>query len=153
MTAERSARPARPTGRTRAAVAAFLRTHPGATPRAIADGTGMSHDLVKKTTARMRLDGEVTTAGRGHYFLARRRHLSPVPPTGDTPDAGTVSPAQAGDTRAENQARAPAAVTQPGDSESSARWVCGCCWHRQAVGSVQNCEQCGAGRYFGTVPL
>lgn len=25
-------------------------------------------------------------------------------------------------------------------------WVCGCCFHRQAIGSVQSCEQCGAGR-------
>jgi hypothetical protein len=75
----------RATGCTRAVVAEFLRRHPGSTPKAIALGAGLSRELAKRTALRMAADGELTTAGRGHYFWVPppRRHLAVVPGDGE----------------------------------------------------------------------
>lgn len=52
---------------TRAAILRYLRTNPGAGPKAIAEGTGLSSDNVKRTVARMATDGQLLTGGRGQY--------------------------------------------------------------------------------------
>ena len=120
-------RSGRPSGRTRAVVAEYLRHHPGATPKAIALGAGLSRDLAKRTALRMAADGELTTVGRGHYFWVppHRRHLAVV--TDAAPDVpGDTAPEEA------------TATAVPAES-----WRCPqCCW-RQADARVECCEVCG----------
>jgi hypothetical protein len=72
---------------TRAKILAFLREHPGEHgPRAIADGTGLAYELVKKTCARMDDDGQITRAGRGRYMAVPA--VPTVPSAGEGHDQG-----------------------------------------------------------------
>lgn len=54
-------------GETRAAILRWLRTAPGSTPKAIADGTALPYDLIKKTCQRMLADGQVAADTGGRY--------------------------------------------------------------------------------------
>ncbi|GIJ13148.1 AAA family ATPase [Micromonospora andamanensis] len=54
---------------TRAAILRWLRTSPGSTPKAIAEGTGLSVDNVKKTCGRMLDAGQVACETGGRYRL------------------------------------------------------------------------------------
>jgi hypothetical protein len=113
------------TGRTRAVIAEYLRHHPGATPKAISLGAGLSRDVARKTALRMAADGELTVVGRGHYFLSpsRRRHLAVVPDA--PPDApGDTTPKET------------TAAAVP------AEWRCPCCAAR-VPGGVAVCPACG----------
>jgi len=125
----------RTTGRTRAVVAEYLRHHPGATPKAIALGAGLSRELAKRTAARMAADGELTVAGRGHYFWVppHRRRLAVVPDA--APDA-------TGDTAPEETT--PSAV--PAEP-----WRCPQCHWRQADASAESCDLCGWQRVRGVL--
>jgi hypothetical protein len=70
---------------TRATILAHIKTHPGQGPKQIADATGLSHDLVKKTCPRMAEDGQLATDGRGHY--------RPIETLFDDPPETRASPA------------------------------------------------------------
>ena len=61
---------------TRAKLLRWLRTTPGSTPKAIADGTALPYDLVKKTCQRMLADGQVAADTGGRY---RVPGVPPVP--------------------------------------------------------------------------
>jgi hypothetical protein len=119
----------RATGRSRAVIAEFLRHHPGATPKAIALGAGLSRELAKRTALRMVADGELAVAGRGHYFWVppHRRHLAVVP---------DAAPDTTGDT-------GPEETTEPAVPEPAGRWRCEQCGWLQARGEVAACELCG----------
>jgi hypothetical protein len=73
-------------GETRAKILGHLRTYPGHTPRHIADGTGLSYELVKKTVKRVADDVQVLTDGQGHYRAVPA--VPAVPVAGQTPDQG-----------------------------------------------------------------
>jgi hypothetical protein len=111
----------RATGRTRAVVAEFVRRHPGSSPKQIAIGAGPSRDVARKTALRMAADGELTVAGRSHYFWVapHRRHLAVVP---------DVAPHVLGDTTPDETAApdVPAAVP--------AEWRCAHCADRVGTG-------------------
>jgi hypothetical protein len=54
-------------GETRAAILRWLRQAPGSTPKAIADGSGLSYDTVKKTCQRMLADGQLAADTGSRY--------------------------------------------------------------------------------------
>ncbi|RZU51914.1 AAA domain-containing protein [Krasilnikovia cinnamomea] len=54
-------------GETRAAILRWLRTAPGSTPKAIADGTQLDYGLIKKTCQRMLDAGQVAADTGGRY--------------------------------------------------------------------------------------
>jgi len=54
---------------TRAAILRYVRDHPGATPKAAADGTGLGYDNVKRTCSRMAADGQLSVDPAGRYSL------------------------------------------------------------------------------------
>jgi hypothetical protein len=54
-------------GETRAAILRWLRTAPGNTPKAIADGAALPYDLIKKTCQRMLADGQLAADTGGRY--------------------------------------------------------------------------------------
>lgn len=57
----------------------YLRGHEGDTPKAIAAGTGLDHDVVKKLVRRMLDDDQLDTDGQGRYFpLVPRSPASPA---------------------------------------------------------------------------
>jgi hypothetical protein len=65
---------------TRATILRHVRTHPGATPKATAEATGLDYGLTKRTCARMAKDGQLTARTGGTYTVP------PLPPArGDTP--------------------------------------------------------------------
>lgn len=53
---------------TRRKILEWLRAHPGDKPAAIALGTGLNRELVKKTATRMAGDGKLDTDHQGRYF-------------------------------------------------------------------------------------
>lgn len=63
---------------TRAVVLAYLREHPGATPKEVSDGTGQDRSLVRRTCARMADDQQLRRTVNGRYFPAD----TPDPPIG-----------------------------------------------------------------------
>lgn len=69
---------------TRAAILAHVRVHPGVRPKDVAEATGVSHDLARRTCARMADDGQLTKTSTGQYY--------PVEPVGQTDTGGTVPP-------------------------------------------------------------
>jgi hypothetical protein len=54
---------------TRRKILEWLRGHPGDKPAAIALGTGLNRELVKKTAARMAADSKLDTNHQGSYFV------------------------------------------------------------------------------------
>jgi hypothetical protein len=52
---------------TRAAISRYLRANPDSNPKAIADGTGMSRENVRKTCQRMTAAGQLTVDSAGRY--------------------------------------------------------------------------------------
>ncbi|MEU4572550.1 hypothetical protein [Nonomuraea sp. NPDC023979] len=68
---------------TRAAIIRHVRQHPGITPKAIAEGTGLSYENVRKTGQRMNADGQLCVNATGHY----RR---PGTPPGDVPGVPAI---------------------------------------------------------------
>jgi DNA-binding Lrp family transcriptional regulator len=54
-------------GDTRAKILSHLREHPGASPKQIAEATGVAANTVRQTCVRMVEDGQLTTDGKGHY--------------------------------------------------------------------------------------
>lgn len=58
---------------TRAAIVAYLSTNPGSTPKQVADGAQLDHDLAKQTLRRMVADGQAETGTRGRYYLPGAR--------------------------------------------------------------------------------
>lgn len=68
---------------TRAAIIRHVRRHPSSTPKAIAEGTGLSYENVRKTCQRMNADGQLCVNATGHYRL-------PGTPLGDVPGVPPV---------------------------------------------------------------
>jgi len=64
-------------GATSAAVLAYVRQYPGATPKDVSDGTGEDHEKVRMTCTRMADDGQLRRHTNGRYF---------PPDTPGTPD-------------------------------------------------------------------
>jgi AAA domain len=56
-------------GDTRAAILRHVRQHGPATPKTIAEGTGLAPDNTKQTCRRMATDGQLTVSGDGRYGL------------------------------------------------------------------------------------
>ena len=56
-------------GDTRAAILRHVRQHPGSTPKAMAEATGLGNDNVKKTCQRMTADGQLAADAAGRYRL------------------------------------------------------------------------------------
>jgi hypothetical protein len=54
---------------TRRKILLYVRANEGSAPKAIAEGTGLSHELVKKTVQRMSNDGQLDTDGHGRYLI------------------------------------------------------------------------------------
>ena len=54
-------------GETRAAILRWLRTSPGSTPKAVAEGAALPYDLIKKTCQRMLADGQLAADTGGRY--------------------------------------------------------------------------------------
>jgi hypothetical protein len=54
---------------TRRKILLYLRSNNGATPKTIAEGTNLKHELVKKTVQRMSDAGQLDTAGHGRYLI------------------------------------------------------------------------------------
>lgn len=73
---------------TRTTIARALREHHGLTPKALADLTGLSRNLTKKTCARMADAGQLTTDGTGTYYTPLTN-----PGTATTPAAVPTVPA------------------------------------------------------------
>jgi hypothetical protein len=65
---------------TRAAILRYVKDNEGATPKQIAEGTGLKPELVRQTVGRMAEAGQLDTDGKGHYT-----RVTPV-----TPDAGVT---------------------------------------------------------------
>jgi hypothetical protein len=61
---------------TRAAILRWLRETPGSTPKAIAEGTGLGYETVKKTCQRMLTAGQLAADTRGRYSVPS---VPPVP--------------------------------------------------------------------------
>jgi hypothetical protein len=134
------------TGATRQAVAAYVRGNPGATPAQVATATGLGWEAIKKTLQRLASAGTLRTDGRGHYYAGGRRHLSPVPPAGDSDgDAGPSRTASLPALVSPRPAEAAPGVPdgEHGDSSPAGRWVCSWCSWRQARPEVLACEFCG----------
>jgi AAA domain len=55
-------------GDTRATIWAYVRQHPGARPKVIADGTMLAYSTVKQTARRMAADGQLYTDPQGGYY-------------------------------------------------------------------------------------
>ncbi|WP_405422930.1 AAA family ATPase [Streptomyces erythrochromogenes] len=76
-------------GDTRAAILRYVRAHPGAKPREIADGLpGVDADTVRRTCSRMAADGQLTKDAGGRYFPdteARTHHTPEVSQPSDCP--------------------------------------------------------------------
>src|SRR4051794_33072217 len=66
-------------GETRAAILRWLRTAPGSTPKAIADGTGLPYDLIRKTCTRMLADGQLAADTGGRYRVPGVTSVPGVP--------------------------------------------------------------------------
>jgi len=64
----------------RAAVLRWLREHGPAATRAVADGTGLAYENVKKTLQRMADAGQLTTDGSGLYALPHHDARDDAPP-------------------------------------------------------------------------
>ena len=73
------------------AILRWLRTAPGSTPKAIADGAALPYDLIKKTCQRMLADGQVAADTGGRY------RVPGVPPVPGVPEQA-VSSENDGDT-------------------------------------------------------
>ncbi|MFF5295002.1 AAA family ATPase [Paractinoplanes globisporus] len=78
-------------GETRAAILRWLRGNPGSTPKAIAEGSALPYDLIKKTCQRMLTDGQVAADTGGRY------RVPGVPPVPGVPEPA-VSFGNDGDT-------------------------------------------------------
>lgn len=127
------------TERTRGVIAAYVRAHPGASPAVIAEGAGLSRELVKKSLQRMAASGELRADGRGHYFAGGRRHVSPVTPRGDNGDTGKATAT----VPANDRGAASPAVVAGDDAAPAVRWPCACCGWRQMQSGADRCEACG----------
>lgn len=85
--------------KTRATILRYLRDHPGATPKGIADATGLGYDNTKRTAARMAADGQLTADHTGRYRPAgppgmpadTQGHTSAVPPVPAVPQPTPTS--------------------------------------------------------------
>jgi hypothetical protein len=64
---------------TRAAILCFVRSNPDSGPKAIAEGTGLSNDNVKKTCQRMATDGQLYVDTDGRYRVPRTQPAGTVP--------------------------------------------------------------------------
>lgn len=76
-------------GDTRATILRWLRRNPANTPRAIAEGTGISYDTVKKTCQRMLTDGQLACDAAGRYRVPSgdsRGHARSVPGVPGVPE-------------------------------------------------------------------
>jgi hypothetical protein len=74
---------------TRKALLDYLTDHPGSGPKQIAEGTGLDHELVKKTARRMAEDGQLdNTNGRYRLPGDTRDPLGAVPGVPAVPAAG-----------------------------------------------------------------
>ncbi|MGW7484419.1 AAA family ATPase [Nonomuraea muscovyensis] len=76
---------------TRAAIIRHVRQHPGSTPKAIAEGTGLSYENVRKTCQRMNADGQLCVNATGHYRLPGTSPSGDVPGVPTVPDHPTTS--------------------------------------------------------------
>ena len=56
-------------GDTRAAILAHVRDHPGARPKAIAEGSGVDYATVRQTARRMASDGQLHADPSGGYYV------------------------------------------------------------------------------------
>ncbi|MEU4291059.1 AAA family ATPase [Kribbella sp. NPDC026596] len=65
--------------RTRAAILAYLRQCPGATPKAISDALGEDRDTIRRTCTRMADDGQLRRRDGGRYFPADSSTVPGVP--------------------------------------------------------------------------
>ncbi|GAB2626246.1 hypothetical protein Aab01nite_85920 [Paractinoplanes abujensis] len=63
---------------TRAAILRFLRTAPGSTPKAIAEGTGLKPDTARQTCSRMLADGQLAADPGGRYRVPGVTAVTPV---------------------------------------------------------------------------
>lgn len=69
-----------------AEILAFIRENEGVGPKAVADGTGLDYELVKKTMRRMADRGVIDTDGHGRYW-APVPAVPPVPVPGQSGDS------------------------------------------------------------------
>jgi hypothetical protein len=76
----------------RAAVARWLRINGPATPKVIAEGTGISHETAKKTCQRMLTDSQLTADTTGRYGVpGQPEDPGTVPPVPDVPELPLTS--------------------------------------------------------------
>jgi DNA-binding CsgD family transcriptional regulator len=66
---------------TERSIVAWLAEHDGDSPKRVALGTGLDHELIKKTMRRMAERGDLDTDDKGHYW-------TPVPAVPDVPHPG-----------------------------------------------------------------
>jgi hypothetical protein len=64
---------------TRAAILCFVRSNPASGPKAIAEGTGLSNDNVKKACQRMVADGQLCVDADGRYRAPGAQPIGTVP--------------------------------------------------------------------------
>lgn len=69
---------------TRRKILDWIRGHEGDRPAAIALGTGLDRELVKKTAQRMTDDGQLDTGEHGRYFTPKPLAMSPLSPDDET---------------------------------------------------------------------
>ncbi|MFK4035357.1 AAA family ATPase [Nonomuraea wenchangensis] len=91
---------------TRATIIRHVRQHPGSTPKAIAEGTGLSYENVRKTCQRMNADGQLCVNATGHYRL-------PSTPPGDGPGVPPVPAHTTTSTNAHTHEGQPALLPVP----------------------------------------
>jgi hypothetical protein len=73
-------------GETRAAILRWLRQAPGSTPKAIADGSGLAYETVRKTCTRMLADGQLAADTGGRYRVPGTPTVPGVPPVPAVPE-------------------------------------------------------------------
>ncbi len=76
---------------TRRKILLYVRANEGATPKAIADGTRLPYERVKKAIQRMSDDRQLDTDGRGHYLVP-----APVAPDDQNGRSGAEPPGEGG---------------------------------------------------------
>lgn len=76
---------------TRAAILRHVRTHPGDTPKAIAEAIGLGYDNVKKTCQRMASDGQLRVDAAGRYRLPGAEFPGTVPSVPTVPGLDLTS--------------------------------------------------------------
>ncbi|MEV0309354.1 AAA family ATPase [Nonomuraea fuscirosea] len=78
-------------GETRATIVRYVRANPNSTPKAIADGTGLSYENIRKTCPRMASDGQLCVDASSRYRVPGTSAPESVPAVPGVPELALTS--------------------------------------------------------------